>query len=55
MNMKTFNKIFVNFANWVETKSVFVQIVIEWDWIADHVLIIAILSGAEEVFRLFLT
>ena len=55
MNMKTFNKIFVNFANWVETKSVLVQIVIEWDWIADHILINAILAGAEDLFRLFLT
>ena len=54
-NMKTFTKIFVNLANWVETKSVFVQIVIEWDWIADHVLINAILAGAEDLFRLFLT
>ena len=34
---------------------VFVQIVIEWDWIADHVLINAILAGAEDLFRLFLT
>ena len=55
MNMKTFTKIFVNLANWEETKSVFVQIVIEWDWIADLVLINAILTGAEDIVCLFLT